>query len=546
MPVVQAAGTGSGSNGEHQPRLAMPVAMVNQAATRLCWISLLFATTTIAMIFLQARLQPEVKAALEQPLLRLTALFTLFITVGYAAAHRFAWLSKITLLNMGIIFEAAGAFMCASFETAVNHSNGPVRGVSYVAMWIVLNGILVPHTPLFKLASGLVCAAMWPLAYWINLNAYGLDALAPNRLVIWIFPILVAVVWSFLFNKRLFRMHQASQKAEDMGSYQLDFLLGKGGMGEVWRARHKMLQRDAAIKIIRPEILANQGGRQAETLRKRFEKEAKATASLRSPHTVALFDFGMSRDQSFYYVMELLDGVDLQTMVERFGPMHPGRVARVITQICDSLEEAHRQGLVHRDVKPTNLVLCRLGMNYDFTKVLDFGLVKTLQSSGATTLMTMEGQATGTPAYMAPEVAMGAENVDQRADLYGLGCVAYFLLTGQLVFNEPTPTALALAHVQKVPVPPSQRVETAIPASLEALILQCLEKEPEKRPRSAQELARAIEAATDIPAWGREEATRWWTLHLPETTLPSPAAGGRAGSSSNPVADSGLVLTVAQ
>lgn len=541
MPVVQAANTTGSANGT--PHLLMPPDLINQASGRLCWISNIFAFTTIAMIFLQGYFQPEVRVALQQPLLRLTALFALFITIAFAMAHRYAWVSKVTLLNCGIVFEAAGAFMCASFETSVQLSDGVVRGVSFVALWIVLNGLLIPHTPLFKLMGGLLCAAMWPLAYWINLTVYGFTPLPTNRLIIWLVPILTAVVWSYLFNKRLFKMHLESQKAEDMGSYQLDFLLGKGGMGEVWRARHKMLQRDAAIKIIRPEVLASQGGRQAETMRRRFEKEAKATAGLRSPHTVALYDFGMARDQSFYYVMELLDGIDLQTIVERFGPLEPGRAARVLIQVCDSLEEAHRQGLVHRDVKPTNLFLCRLGQNYDFTKVLDFGLVKSLMPSGATTLMTMDGQATGTPAYMAPEVAMGGDKVDQRADIYGLGCVAYFLLTGQLVFNEPTPTALALAHVQKTPVPPSERVETTIPASLEQLILRCLAKDPEQRPRSAQDLARAIETATDIPVWNREDATRWWSRHLPETA--STFAGGAQRTQSDSAPESRLVVTVA-
>jgi eukaryotic-like serine/threonine-protein kinase len=539
MPVVQAApSTGS----TPAPALMMPAELVQQAATRLCWISNLFAFTTIAMIFLEGYFQPEVREALEKPFLRLTALFALFITVGFAVAHRYAWLSKMTLIHLGIVFEAAGAFMCASFETSIGHKDEPVRGVSFVALWIVLNGLLIPNTPMLKLVSGLVCAAMWPLAYWINLQVYGFEPLPMNRLVVWMAPILVAVAWSHLFNKRLYKLHMSSQKAEDLGSYQLDFLLGKGGMGEVWRARHKMLQRDAAIKIIRPEVLANQGGRQAETMKRRFEKEAKATASLRSPHTVALYDFGVARDHSFYYVMELLDGIDLQTLVERFGPLHPGRVARILMHACDSLEEAHRQGLVHRDIKPTNLFVCRLGQNHDFTKVLDFGLVKNMQPSGATTLMTMEGQATGTPAYMAPEVAMGSEGVNQRADIYGLGCVAYFLLTGQLVFNEPTPTALALAHVQKPPVPPSERVETAIPRSLEELILKCLAKDPADRPRSAQEMARAIELAMDLPPWSREDATRWWALNLPESPAMAPVAGGAQRESAP---ESKLVVTVA-
>ncbi|MBY0505559.1 MAG: serine/threonine protein kinase [Bryobacteraceae bacterium] len=523
MPVVQAASTpNQTSGGPDKLRFVMPPELVNQAATRLCWMSNLFAITTVAMIVLQGYFQPEVRLALNQPLLRLTALFTLFLTLGFAAAHRFNWFSKITLIHLGGVFEAAGAFMCASFETSISHQDEVVRGVSFVALWIVLNGLLIPNPPGLKLTTSIISASMWPLAYWVNLQVYGFEPLPLNRLAVWLLPLITAVLWSHLFNKRLFHMHMASQKAEEMGSYQLDFLIGKGGMGEVWRARHKMLQRDAAIKVIRPEVLANQGGRQAETLRRRFEKEARATASLRSPHTVALFDFGMARDQSFFYVMELLDGLDLQTIVERFGPLPPGRVAQIIRQSCDSLEEAHRQGLVHRDIKPTNLFLCRLGMNYDFTKVLDFGLVKTLTSNSGATLMTMEGQATGTPAYMAPEVALGSDAIDQRADIYGLGCVAYFLLTGQLVFNEPTPTAMSLAHVQKTPTRPSERVETPIPADLEAVILRCLAKDPDQRPRSAQELAEAIEAAAGIQEWSRTDAARWWSLNLPE----SPSAAG--------------------
>ncbi len=540
MPVVQAASTPNAAGaGVGKLRFIMPPELVNQAATRLCWMSNLFAITTVAMIVLDGYLQPEVRAALAQPLLRLTALFTFFLTVGFAAANRFNWFSKLTLIHLGGLFEAAGAFMCASFETSINHQDEVVRGASFVALWIVINGLLIPSPPGLKLATSLISASMWPLAYWINLQVYGFEPLPLNRLIIWLLPLAVAVFWSYFFNQRMFRMHLAGQKAEEMGSYQLDFLIGKGGMGEVWRARHKMLQRDAAIKIIRPEVLANQGGRQAETMRRRFEKEARATASLRSPHTVALFDFGMARDSSFFYVMELLDGLDLQTIVERFGPLPPGRVAQIIRQACDSLEEAHRQGLVHRDIKPTNLFLCRLGQNYDFIKVLDFGLVKTLTSNGGVTTMTMEGQATGTPAYMAPEVALGSESIDQRADIYGLGCVAYFLLTGQLVFNEPTPTAMSLAHVQKTPLPPSERVETHIPAELEALILRCLAKDPDQRPRSAQELAEAIESAAAIPAWSRAEAALWWSLNLPE----SPSAYASAGAT--PVSDPETHLVVA-
>jgi serine/threonine-protein kinase len=313
-------------------------------------------------------------------------------------------------------------------------------------------------------------------------------------------------------------------------------MIGRGGMGEVWRARHKMLARDAAIKLIRPEMLAGVSGRQEQIARRRFELEAQATASLRSPHTVALFDFGQTKDRAFYYVMELLDGVDLQTLVERYGPLAESRVVKILLEACESLEEAHRHGLVHRDIKPKNILLCRLGLQYDFVKVLDFGLVKSLQGSDVS-LMTLDGTATGTPAYLSPEVAMGEAKIDGRADLYSLGCVAYFLLTGQMVFTETNPTALALAHVQKRPAPLRERTELKISEGLEAIVLRLLEKDPANRPRSAQELSRQLGALTDIPRWSKEQAMEWWQTNLPET-----AATAVAESSSDKLEPVGAQL----
>lgn len=532
MPVVQAATATTGSGRTSHAGLDLPPELVDQAASRLCWISNLFAFSSVLIILMHSTLQPEFRPVLDRPYIRLLALSVIFATAGFVAIHRLGLLSKVNLIRLGMGWEVLVAFFVASFETAVQmNSTDLVRGISSVALWIALTGFLIPNTPSAKLLSGSMSGLMWPLAYTMNAQINGAAHLPWNKLVLWMVPIALTVLWSYLLNKQIYRMQIDSQKAEDLGSYQLDFMIGRGGMGEVWRARHKMLQRDAAIKIIRPEVLATQAGRQATAVRKRFEKEAKATASLRSPHTVALYDFGMTRDHSFYYVMELLDGIDLHTLVERFGPVDPGRVARILVQAADSLEEAHRQGLIHRDIKPTNIFLCRLGQNFDFTKVLDFGLVKSLHADADMTQMTMDGQATGTPAYMAPEVAMGAANIDQRVDIYGLGCVAYFLLTGQMVFNEPTPTALALAHVQKAPVPPSARTETRIPAALEQIVLQCLEKDPDLRPRSAQELARMIETAVDLNVWTRDQASRWWATYLPEspsrTATPVPESDRR-------------------
>lgn len=287
-------------------------------------------------------------------------------------------------------------------------------------------------------------------------------------------------------------------------------------MGEVWRARHRMLARDAAIKLVRSDLTMKDSGQEPEITRRRFEREARAIASLQSPHTVYVYDFGISQDGSFYYAMELLDGISLEMLVDKFGPQPASRVVHILRQVCESLEEAHRQGLIHRDIKPSNILICTVGIEYDFTKVLDFGLVKNV-SPQASMHLTMEGTAAGTPAYMAPEVAMGEDVLDGRVDLYGLGCVAYFLLTGSPVFEEKTATATALAHVQKTPVPPSERSELPIPAELEALVLRCLAKRPEERPQSGMELSRLLSGA-GVPAWTQDEAAEWWQTYLPESS----------------------------
>ncbi len=230
----------------------------------------------------------------------------------------------------------------------------------------------------------------------------------------------VAVVVSHVVT----RLGRQVAKARDMGRYQLGELLGRGGMGEVYRATHRMLARPAAIKLMRPEMLGMLDGESAHLAAVRFRREAEAAARLRSPHTVELYDFGVTDDETHYFVMELLDGMDLESMVRRYGPLPAGRVIHVVRQVCESLEEAHTAGLVHRDIKPANIHLGRLGLRYDFAKVLNFGLVKSIGSAGTEdTAATSAGLTPGTPAYMAPEIAMGG-GVDGRADLYALGCVA--------------------------------------------------------------------------------------------------------------------------
>jgi serine/threonine-protein kinase len=312
-----------------------------------------------------------------------------------------------------------------------------------------------------------------------------------------------------------------------VGNYVLEELLGRGGMGEVWRARHSMLARPAAVKLIRAETLGQDEASRRAALR-RFELEAQATANLQSPHTIQLFDYGRTEDRTFYYVMEYLDGLDLDRFVRRFGPLLPERVIHLMVQACHSLGEAHLKGLVHRDVKPANLHLCRLGREVDFVKVLDFGLVKTLHHGPETDSLLTAGQvAVGTPAYISPEQVLGDGALDARSDVYALGCVAYWLLTGERVFEADSALKTMMHHASTPPTPPSQRTELPIPGGLEEVVMACLEKAPGDRPPSADGLAQHLADCTAAAAWTPQRAQRWWATHIPHSRLPGSPSSPR-------------------
>ncbi|MBN1771548.1 MAG: protein kinase [Deltaproteobacteria bacterium] len=318
------------------------------------------------------------------------------------------------------------------------------------------------------------------------------------------------------------------------GSYVLVDLLGKGGMGQVWRARHGMLGRTAAVKLIRWEMLGADEARARQFLR-RFEREAQATSSLRSPHTVAVYDYGVAADGTFYYAMELLEGLNLEQLVTRHGPVSPERAVYLLAQACDSLAEAHAQGLIHRDVKPANLYACRLGLQHDFVKVLDFGLVKPIPGSGMLeTSLTIDGTALGSPAFMPPEVAEGKRTIDARADIYALGCVAYWLLTGQYVFDGDSPLHVIARHLTAPPPPPSSRTAASIPPALEELVLECLRKEPDERPGGARALLRRLRGLPLGPAWTPERAEAWWAEHDPAAVQPTPRPDASAATEPRP------------
>ena len=298
----------------------------------------------------------------------------------------------------------------------------------------------------------------------------------------------------------IYGLRRQVRQLRQMGQYVLGELLGKGGMGMVYRAQHALLRRPTAIKLLPPHQM---DGRREE----RFLREVRLTARLSHPNTVTVFDYGRTPYGVFYYAMELLEGADLGKLVEVAGPMPPARVARIMADVAGALAEAHALGLVHRDIKTANIMLCWRGGKPDVTKVLDFGLAKDI-TDVVSPKLTGANVLTGTPLYMPPEMVTAPETVSPASDLYALGCVGYFLLCGEYVFMAQTAVEIAAHHIRTLPVPPSQRTNRPIPEPLERLVLACLEKDPARRPVSARELEQSL-----LPlaaGWTEEAARQFW------------------------------------
>jgi serine/threonine-protein kinase len=422
-----------------------------------------------------------------------------------------------------IMMLLQGAAIAAFNAWALPPIHGDLLRISWICLLILIFAMIAPSSPRRMFIASLIAASFDPIAYWIAWLLGG-QALDPAYVFVICWPTYACAFVAVVPARVLQRLGRRLREAQDLGSYQLVERLGTGGMGEVWRAEHRLLARNAAIKLVRPEVLGARDENEARHMLKRFEREAQATAALSSPHTIQVFDFGITQDGTFYYVMELLAGRDLESLVREFGPLPPSRVLFLLRQVCHSLADAHARGLVHRDIKPANIYVCRMGLEYDFAKVLDFGLVKIQAGSNKArdpqTLATIENTTPGTPAYMAPEVILGDTDIDRRADVYSLGCVAYFLLTGELVFEADTSMKMLMQHLHAQPEPPSLRTEIPVPRELDDLILACLQKDPKLRPQDAGELYQMAHRVRIRDEWSSGEAKRWWRAHLPHLTGP--------------------------
>ncbi|HEX8824744.1 MAG TPA: serine/threonine-protein kinase [Archangium sp.] len=385
----------------------------------------------------------------------------------------------------------------------------PVAGVyemllALVAL-LILRAILVPSSARRTLLLSSGACGLGLVSASVASRSRELAHLTPITVLLLVLCwVIVAVSFSTVASAVIYGLRKQVRDARRLGQYTLLERLGAGAMGEVYLASHAMLRRRTAIKLLRTDT----DGRGLE----RFEREVQHTSQLTHPNTIAIYDYGRTAEGLFYYVMEYLEGGDLERVLAVSGPQPPGRVIHILRQVCGALEEAHGQGLLHRDIKPANLFLCRRRGVPDLVKVLDFGLVKELGNpvDGA---LSRSGTLTGTPLYLAPEAVSSPEQVDARGDLYSLGAVGYALLTGSHLFEGRSVVEICAHHLHTPPVPPKVRLGRELPEDLCAVILRCLEKRPEARYASARELREALEVCTDAGRWTEEDAERWWAAH---------------------------------
>jgi eukaryotic-like serine/threonine-protein kinase len=376
------------------------------------------------------------------------------------------------------------------------------------ALLIVCYGVLIPN-PWRRCAAGVgiivTCAYVAStIGFVLAPQPIGIIAAYFAQLTIWLGIAGVIVIYGAY---RIEILRDQAERGRELGQYRLQQLLGSGGMGEVYLAAHRLLRRPCAIKLIHPEQAGD-----VQNL-SRFEREVQVTATLTHPNTIQIYDYGHTEDGTFYYVMEYLDGLTLEDMAKSYGPLPSERVIHLLRQVCSALGEAHAIGLIHRDIKPGNVMICQRGGIADVVKLLDFGLVLPLAKDGDGERLSQSGAISGTPAYMSPEQVDARENLDPRSDIYSLGALAYFALTGESPFAGRSPVKMMAAHLYEQPTPlVRHRPEVAV--DLEAIVLRCLAKDPEGRFPDVESLETALAKCQCAGQWSKKDASSWWRSHI--------------------------------
>ena len=463
------------------------------------------------------------------------AVAALGAVVALLSPRRLHAASQLRALEFGMVWLIAGVVAVIYYRAILRYA---LRAdatsaqlvmknfVLYVAVLIITFGLV---TPKGRLRAALIVGPLAPLPFATLLAVSLTHPEAMAGLARWTTPLaqlsfdalflLILAIGSASQAGAFHRLRREVAEARRLGPYRLLGRIGGGGMGEVHLAEHRLLKRPCAVKLIRPEAVADPGALA------RFEREVQITAALTHPNIVVVYDHGRAEDGAYYYVMEYLPGLNLEELVERHGPLPPGRAVHLLRQVCQALRLAHSEGLIHRDIKPSNVIVAGSGGLEDQAKLLDFGLVLPPAESGAPGL-TRRGQVLGTPLFMAPEQAMGdGRAVDGRSDLYGLGAVAYFLLTGRPPFEADDEIAVLIAHARDPAAPPS-RIRPDIPEDLERAVLRCLAKDPDERFADAAALERALADCACAGDWNWDRAAQWWRDVGSSDSRPSPPTGG--------------------
>ncbi len=494
---------------------------------RLAWIAGVLAVIGVVIVAAYFIIPAEQQEHVGIDLRARVALIVLSLVV--LGACRLRHLPPEWFPVLALLYEVAvGAVLATEFLywPALGEYGDFLLGVPRTALWVVFFANVVPLRPREHLVGATAATGFDVVWFFVGGSAAASELAPADAQAMWdrglellpgmVVTIGIAIGLAYVSSRRVYGLSRALSRAREVGAYELTERLGKGGMGEVWRARHRMLARPAAIKLIRSDRTTGTSASDAEYYLERFQREVQATASLRSPHTIEIYDYGITPDRAFYYVMELLDGADLDGLIKQYGPMPPARVIYILRQMCHSLAEAHDAGLVHRDIKPANVFLCRQGRDFDCVKVLDFGLVKKLQGMQDAHL-TQVGTFAGTPAFGSPEAAAGkVDQLGPASDIYSVGCVAYWLLTGETVFKATGAMEMLASHIRDEPVPPSERCELDLPPELDRVVLRCLEKDPDGRIGTADELDSLLAELQDVYPWTAEQARGWWVLNRPE------------------------------
>ena len=404
--------------------------------------------------------------------------------------------------------SANGVVLQAVVETGAGFPPAwpmPALQLSLVLSW---RAALIPSTPRRTAVLGTIGTALVVIGSYLYV-AYGLGIADPLFIRVMVGAVAIwcaaAVAGSTLASRVIFGLRLRAREAAQLGQYTLVEKIGEGGMGAVYRAQHALLRRPTAVKLLLPE-------RTSERDLVRFEREVQLTSQLTHPNTIAIYDFGRTSDNVFYYAMEYVDGVSLERLVEDDGPQSPARVIHILAQACGALAEAHGVGLIHRDVKPANLLLCEHGWAHDVVKVLDFGLIKDI-TPGSDPGVSNVDMIAGTPHYLSPEAITDPGHLDGRADIYALGAVGYWLLTGKVVFEGRTFWEVCSQHLLSAPVPPSAHLGLPLPEDLERVILQALEKTVGSRFESAEAFRTALLACCKGDPWSESQAEVWWIAY---------------------------------